>query len=84
MQSQYQAARIKPECEVYTYLFTLYARKSVLRRRCMQSLMHQQNQLGVSFNETGPAIHSPLLDVLLHFRMHKVALIQDVSSSGTD
>ena len=35
----------------------------------------------VSLNETfqdGPTIHSPLLDVLLHFRMHKVALITDV------
>ena len=27
----------------------------------------------------GPTIHSPLLDVLLRFRMHKVALIIDVS-----
>ena len=37
---------------------------------------------GVSLNDTllvGPTIHSPLLDVLLRFRSHRIALIADVS-----
>ena len=37
---------------------------------------------GVSLNDTllvGPTIHPPLLDVLLHFHLHCVALVADVS-----
>ena len=37
---------------------------------------------GVSFNDTllvGPTIHSSLVDVLLRFRMHRIALVADVS-----
>ena len=37
---------------------------------------------GVSLNDTllvGPTVHSSLVDVLLHFRFHRVALIADVS-----
>ena len=37
---------------------------------------------GVSLNDTlmvGPTVHSPLVDVLLRFRFHRVALITDVS-----
>ena len=37
---------------------------------------------GVSLNDTllvGPTIHSPLVDVLLRFRSHRIALIADVS-----
>ena len=37
---------------------------------------------GVSLNEmflVGPTVHPPLVDVLLRFRMHRVALITDVS-----
>ena len=37
---------------------------------------------GVSLNDTlmvGPTVHSPLVDVLLHFRMHRIVLVTDVS-----
>jgi hypothetical protein len=37
---------------------------------------------GVSLNDTllvGPTVHSPLIDVLLRFRFHRVALTTDVS-----
>ena len=37
---------------------------------------------GVSLNDTllvGPTVHPPLIDVLLRFRLHRVALITDVS-----
>ena len=37
---------------------------------------------GVSLNETilvGPTVHPPLIDILLQFRMHRVALTTDVS-----
>ena len=39
-------------------------------------------QLGVSLNDTllvGPTVHSSLIDVLLRFRFHRVALTTDVS-----
>ena len=37
---------------------------------------------GLSLNDTlliGPTVHSPLIDVLLHFRLYRIALIADVS-----
>ena len=37
---------------------------------------------GVSLNDTlliGPMIHSSLIDVLLHFRLHHIALTTDIS-----
>ena len=37
---------------------------------------------GVSLNDTllvGPTVHPPLLNVLLHFRLHPVALTADIS-----
>ena len=37
---------------------------------------------GVSLNDTllvGPTVHSPLIDVLLYFRLHRIALIADIS-----
>ena len=37
---------------------------------------------GVSLNDTllvGPTVHPPLIDVLLRFRLHRIALITDVS-----
>ena len=37
---------------------------------------------GVSLNDTllvGPTVHSPLIDVLLRFRFHRIALTTDVS-----
>ena len=37
---------------------------------------------GISLNDTlqvGPTVHSPLIDVLLRFRTHRVALIADIS-----
>ena len=41
-----------------------------------------KSSTGVSLNDTllvGPTIHPPLLDVLLHFSLHHVALLADVS-----
>ena len=41
-----------------------------------------KSSTGVSLNDTllvGPTIHPPLLDVLLHFYLHRVALVADVS-----
>ena len=41
-----------------------------------------KSSTGVSLNDTllvGPTIHPPLLDVLLRFRLHRVALVPDVS-----
>ena len=37
---------------------------------------------GVSLNDTllvGPTVHSSLVDVLLHFRLHRIALVADVT-----
>ena len=37
---------------------------------------------GVSLNDTllvGPTVHPPLIDVLLYFRLHRIALIADIS-----
>ena len=41
-----------------------------------------KSSTGVSLNDTllvGPTIHPPLLDVLLRFYLHRVALVADVS-----
>ena len=41
-----------------------------------------KSSTGVSLNDillVGPTIHPPLLDVLLRFRLHRVALVADVS-----
>ena len=41
-----------------------------------------KSSTGVSLNDTllvGPTVHSPLIDVLLRFRLHRVALTTDVS-----
>jgi hypothetical protein len=41
-----------------------------------------KSMTGVSFNDTllvGPTIHSSLIDVLIRFRLHKIALTTDVS-----
>ena len=41
-----------------------------------------KSSTGVSLNDTllvGPTIHPPLLDVLPHFYLHRVALVADVS-----
>ena len=43
-----------------------------------------KSSTGVSLNDTllvGPTIHPPLLDVLLRFCLHHVALVADVSVS---
>ena len=37
---------------------------------------------GVSLNDTlliGPTVHPPLIDILLRFRFHRIALITDIS-----
>lgn len=37
---------------------------------------------GVSLNDmlmVGPTVHSPLIDVLLQFRMHRIAIVADIS-----
>ena len=41
-----------------------------------------KSSTGISLNDTllvGPTIHPPLIDVLLRFRLHRVALTADVS-----
>ena len=41
-----------------------------------------KSSTGVSLNDTllvGPTVHPPLVDVLLRFRLHRVALTTDVS-----
>ena len=41
-----------------------------------------KSSTGVSLNDillVGPTVHSPLVDVLLRFRLHRIALVADIS-----
>ena len=41
-----------------------------------------KSESGVSLNDmlmVGPTVHSPLANVLLHFQMHRIALVPNVS-----
>ena len=41
-----------------------------------------KSSMGISLNDTllvGPTVHSKLHDVLMHYRVHKVAMTADVS-----
>ena len=63
--------------------YTVCIRSLVPLQRYEQCLDASAKTLtGISLNETllvGPTVHSTLIDVLLRFRLHRVALTADVS-----
>ena len=63
-----------------TYLCTVFA-KSLAQLPAVFNAS-AKTSTGVSLNDTllvGPTVHSSLVDVLLRFRLHRVALTADVS-----
>ena len=73
----------KPPDEVfYLPIHAVYKRSSSTTKVRAVFDASAKSESGVSFNETllsGPTIHSPLIDVLLRFRLHRVAITADVS-----
>ena len=73
----------KPECKVF-YLPIHVVRKESSSTTKIRAVFDAsaKSSSGVSLNETflvGPTLHPPLVDVLLRFRSHRVALTTDVS-----
>lgn len=73
----------KPVSEVY-YLPIHVVRKETSSTTKVRAVFDAsaKSSSGLSLNETfivGPTVHPPLIDVLLRFRLHRVALTTDVS-----
>ena len=74
---------IKPESEVF-YLPIHVVRKDTSSTTKVRAVFDAsaKSSSGVSLNQTflvGPTVHSSLVDVLLKFRVHRIALTTDVS-----
>ena len=78
-----QADLQKPPSEVF-YLHIHVLRKETSSTTKVQAVFDAsaKTSTGVSLNDillVGPTVHSPLVDVLIRFRSHRIALIADVS-----
>ena len=73
----------KPECEVfYLPMHAVYKTSSTTTKVRAVFDASAKSTTGVSLNDclpVGPTVHSPLIDVLLRFRWHKIAITTDVS-----
>ena len=73
----------KPLAEVfYLPMHAVYNESSTTTKVRAVFDASAKSSTGVSLNDTllvGPTIHPPLIDVLLRFRSHRIALTADVS-----
>ena len=73
----------KPQSEVfYLPMHTVYKTSSVTTKVRAVFDASAKSTTGVSLNDcllVGPTVHSPLIDVLLRFRLHRVAITTDIS-----
>ena len=73
----------KPEHKVfYLPMHTVYKSSSTTTKLQTVFDASAKSSSGVSLNDTllvGPTVHPPLIDVLLRFRQHRIALTADVS-----
>ena len=73
----------KPQNEVfYLPMHAVYKSSSTTTKVRAVFDASAKSSSGVSLNDTllvGPTVHPPLIDVLLRFRLHRIALIADVS-----
>ena len=72
----------KPPELTYLPMHAVYKRSSTTTKIRAVFDASAKSATGVSLNDTllvGPTLHPPLVDVLLRFRMHQVALTADVS-----
>ena len=71
-----------PELTFYLPMHAVYKRSSTTTKIRAVFDASAKSATGVSLNDTlliGPTLHPPLVNVLLRFRMHQVALTADVS-----
>ena len=73
----------KPQSEVfYLPMHAVYKTSSVTTKVRAVFDASAKSTTGVSLNDcllVGPTVHSPLIDVLLRFRLHRVAITTDIS-----
>ena len=73
----------KPQHEVFYLPMHLVHKDSSTTTKILAVFdASSKSSSGISLNDTlfvGPTVHSPLLDVLLHFRLHRVSVITNVS-----
>ena len=75
-------ARVPPQCSICLCMSSTRTRAPPPESQL--SLMHLRTKLalGGSLNDTllvGPTVHRPLIDALLRFQMHRIALTTDMS-----
>ena len=71
----------KPPSQVF-YLPMHIVQKESSSTTKIRAVFDAKSSTGVSLNDTllvGPTVHSPLVDVLLRFRLYRIALTTDVS-----
>ncbi len=72
-------SRKSSDCVFYLPMHAVHKEHSTTTKiRAVLFLMHLPN-LVLEFPTFGPTVHPPLIDVLLQFRFHRIALTADVS-----
>ena len=73
----------KSTCEVYYLpMHAVYKESSTTTKICAVFDASMKSMSGVSLNDilmVGPTVHPPLIDVMLRFRMHRIAIVADIS-----
>lgn len=75
-------AKKKPDETFYLPIHAVYKASSTTTKVRAVFDASAKSSTGVSLNDTlliGPTVHRPLIDVLLQFRMHRIALTADIS-----
>ena len=76
------ALKKSPKDTFYLPMHDVYNEHSTTTKVRIVFHASTKSSIGISLNNTllvGPTIHSPLINVLLRFRFHRVALTADVS-----
>ena len=71
-----------PSEALYLPMHAVRKESSTTTKICAVFDASMKTMSGVSLNDilmVGPTVHSPLLDVLLRFRMHRMAIVADIS-----
>ena len=71
-----------PQSVFYLPMHAVYKESSTTTKLRVVFDASAKSASGVSLNDTlivGPTVHSPLVDVLLRFRLHRVAIVADIS-----
>ena len=78
-----QADLEKPPCEVFYMPMHAVRKESSITTKVRAVFdTSAKTSTGTSLNDIlliGPTVHPPLVDILIRFRMHRIALIADVS-----